>query len=94
MRNTKSQLLYISDVNSPDIHIFEDNKEAQVIRIHTSPLKHMKFFAPFHFMLSIDSTSRIEIWDPETQDFPKNTLKYTSKLDTDLYEFVKCKAAI
>jgi len=38
-------------------------------------------------VITIDITGRMEIWDPQTADFPKNSkkLKYDSKIKTDFY---------
>lgn len=43
--------------------------------------------------MSIDRRGFIELWDPDTFDFPKNErLTFKVKIDTDYFELLKKKA--
>lgn len=39
-------------------------------------------------VLSADAAGMVECWSGSTHSFPK-TMQFESKLDTDLYEFIK-----
>lgn len=94
----KHSQLFISDANSGDIFSIDDTKDEKdkiirAIKIHQSPVRYMKYFSRFGIIITIDTTGRMEVWEPSTQDFPKTNkkLSYRTKLETDFYELVKLK---
>lgn len=57
---------------------------------HTSlPLSlFLQYNCHYDVIVSADSTGMLEYWSGSTYSFPK-AVKFESKLDTDLYEFIK-----
>ncbi|XP_013778129.1 peptidylprolyl isomerase domain and WD repeat-containing protein 1-like [Limulus polyphemus] len=88
--------LAVSEKESTRIHIFDgrgDNTPLHTLeRIHTAPLVLMKYNPVFETVVSVDRNGVLEYWTGPKYDFkfPK-VVKFTSKLDTDLYELAKCK---
>lgn len=57
------------------------------ISVHLNPVKLMKYNAVFDAGVSTDSKGFIEYWRPETGEMP--SVRFQSKLETDLLELVK-----
>lgn len=77
---------------SGDIRIY-DGRESHpepiaTVNIHTQTVQRIAFNEPLNFVASFDSAAMVEFWDIETTDLPK-TVSFDSKLDTDLWEFLK-----
>ncbi|CAD8176494.1 unnamed protein product [Paramecium pentaurelia] len=96
--DVQQQLLLISDGNSGDIYVTESGKILRMVKLHNQPVKQMRYLSNFQFMLTIDTSGRMEVWDPITQDFPKQEyakpefkINYSSKVGTDLYELMQNK---
>lgn len=53
----------------------------------------MRFCSDLDIVVSTDENGLIELWDPETYEFPSDNLKIKFELvsDTDLLELVKNK---
>ena len=67
--------------------------------MHFSPLRTLKFIPAFDIVVSTDDNGVVEIWDPETYDFPESSDRLAHKKlsfdlisDTDfLPEFIRNK---
>ncbi|XP_037295171.1 LOW QUALITY PROTEIN: peptidylprolyl isomerase domain and WD repeat-containing protein 1-like [Manduca sexta] len=89
--------LAISDKNSNKIHIF-DGTQALGTPLHTfetlhqKPVVTMKYNPVFEAAVSVDKAGIVEYWTGPKHEycFPKN-VRFESKLDTDLFDFVKNK---
>ncbi|XP_054278325.1 peptidylprolyl isomerase domain and WD repeat-containing protein 1-like [Macrosteles quadrilineatus] len=88
--------LAIGDTDSSAIHIFDGRGTNEALKIldklHVKPVSIMKYNPVFDVSVSVDSAGILEYWGGVRQDykFPK-CAKFESKLDTDLFEFVKHK---
>lgn len=75
----------------------QDGNEALKIleSVHRSPVSVIRYNSIFDCAISFDSSGMVEYWTGYKSDFqfPKN-LKFESKLDTDLFQFVKDKVKI
>lgn len=80
----------------PVIHIYDgkgQNKEIAVLdKIHNSPIIFMKYNYIYDVIISVDQSGMLEYWSGATGSYlhPQN-VQFDSKLDTDLYDFVKHK---
>ena len=78
------------------IHVYDgkgENEELAVLdSIHQSPIVFMRYNHIYDVVVSGDASGMIEYWSgpDNSYGFPKN-VSFQSKLDTDLYEFVKHK---
>nr|XP_018904781.1 PREDICTED: peptidylprolyl isomerase domain and WD repeat-containing protein 1 [Bemisia tabaci] len=84
--DSESNKIYIYDgrgCNTP-LHVFE--------KLHTKPVNIIKYNPVFEVSLSADKAGVIEYWSGSKGDysFPK-CVNFESKLDTDLFEFVRHK---
>lgn len=93
-------ILFRSDEGSGKIYIYDgrqDGNEALKVldTIHKSPVSIIRYNPIYDCTLSVDTSGMIEYWAGHRQDFifPKN-LKFESKLDTDLFQFVKDKVKV
>lgn len=61
--------------------------------LHYHPIRAMRFCSDLDIVVSTDENGLIELWDPETYEFPSDNLKIKFELvsDTDLLELVKNK---
>ena len=91
-------LLAVSDKNSPDIYIIEalgDKKQEfqKIEKKHFNPVVTMDYIPNFDFVISCDEVGMIEYWRwvDEQCYFPKQSVKFRYKTDTDLYELFKIK---
>lgn len=88
--------LAVADSESPKIYIFDGhgtNVPLHVLEtIHTKPVTIIKYNHRFDVVLSVDEIGMIEYWAGSKKDFQTPTcVNFRSKLDTDLFEFVKNK---
>ncbi|KAL1116132.1 hypothetical protein AAG570_005627 [Ranatra chinensis] len=84
--DSHSGKIYVYDgkgTNTP-LHIFE--------RLHTQPVAIIRYNLILDIAISIDRAGIIEYWTGTRSGYayPKQ-VRFESKLDTDLFEFVKCK---
>lgn len=84
--------------DKPRIHIIKaetaEGTVAKVIKdLHFSPIRQIKFCSNLDLVLSTDDNGFIELWDPETYEFPEDEqkLKFQLVSDTDLLDMVKNK---
>lgn len=88
--------LAISEVDSKKIYIYDARGKQELLhvleKLHTKTVAIMKFNPVHEITVSVDEAGIMEYWTGSKYDysFPKTVL-FESKLDTDLYEFVKCK---
>ncbi|XP_021716416.1 peptidyl-prolyl cis-trans isomerase CYP71-like [Chenopodium quinoa] len=90
--------LAISDRDSPFVHIYDvragNNDPIISKKIHTGPVKVMKYNPVFDAVISADTRGIFEYWDPVTLDFSENGITFKLKTDTNLFEMVKCKTTV
>uniref|UniRef100_A0A1B6DR82 peptidylprolyl isomerase n=1 Tax=Clastoptera arizonana TaxID=38151 RepID=A0A1B6DR82_9HEMI len=88
--------LAVGDLDSNTIYIYDgrgSNEPLHVLqKLHTKPVSIIKYNPVFEASLSVDGAGILEYWSGIKHDFglPK-CVKFESKLDTDLYDFVKNK---
>ncbi len=57
-------------------------------------MRFILFNKTYNCCVSIDKKGFIELWDPNTLDFPKNDkLAFKVKIDTDYFELLKKKTS-
>ena len=58
--------------------------------LHSSPVRLIKFNKLYEVVFSTDQSGVIEVWNPETYDFPTDSnLKFDCLSDTGLFELVE-----
>ncbi|GBP50529.1 Peptidylprolyl isomerase domain and WD repeat-containing protein 1 [Eumeta japonica] len=89
--------LAISERNSNKIHIFDGTQTSSIPlhtfeTLHQNPVVVIKYNPIFETAVSVDKTGIVEYWTGPKHEyrFPKRVL-FESKLDTDLFDFVKNK---
>jgi len=94
------QALAVTDEGSGSIYIFDGRQDGneplkKLDTIHRNPVTTVRYNPVFDVVISADSKGIIEYWTGPKHDyeFPKN-VAFDSKLDTDLFEFVKEKLTI
>eukprot|EP00879_Flechtneria_rotunda_P014073 GHRR01014703.1.p1 GENE.GHRR01014703.1~~GHRR01014703.1.p1 ORF type:complete len:275 (+),score=76.87 GHRR01014703.1:1677-2501(+) len=90
--------LAVSDLNSPAVYIYDvstgsEEPIATLTTLHTSPVVVMKFNAAVDTVISSDTKGFIEYWSSDDYKHPSGAVKFTMKLDTDLYVLAKAKTA-
>jgi len=74
-----------------------ETQEGQVLKIlkdlHFASIRTLKFLPGLDLVVSSDDSGMIEVWDPETYEFPTDhkSLKYELLTDTDLLDLGKAK---
>lgn len=88
--------LAVSDADSNKVYIYDGQGTTNHLhvfeKLHTRPVVIIKYNPVFEVALSVDQAGILEYWTgPKTEyKFPRCVL-FESKLDTDLFEFAKCK---
>ncbi|XP_038211640.1 peptidylprolyl isomerase domain and WD repeat-containing protein 1 [Zerene cesonia] len=88
--------LAISEKNSNKIHIFDGTQTTSTplhtFSLHQKDVVTIKYNPVFETAVSVDKAGIVEYWTgPKHEyEFPKN-VRFTSKLDTDLFDFLKNK---
>ncbi len=88
----------VSDADSPTINVYDargDNTPLKTLpRLHTKPVKVMKYNMGYEFVISGDAAGVFEYWSGVMEDcaFPAKRVEFSSKLDTDLFDLVKAHA--
>ncbi|XP_023222457.1 peptidylprolyl isomerase domain and WD repeat-containing protein 1-like [Centruroides sculpturatus] len=88
--------LAVGEVDSGSVYVFDGRGDATPLhvieKLHSAPVVLMKYNAAQEVAVSVDRKGIVEYWTGPKYDyrFPKN-VSFESKLDTDLYEFVKHK---
>lgn len=61
--------------------------------LHFASIRTLKFLSELDLVVSSDDSGMIEVWDPETYEFPSDhkRLQYELLTDTDLLEMAKAK---
>lgn len=93
--------LAISDLNSPAVYFYDvasgsESPIATLEKLHTAPVKVMRFNAPANTVISSDAKGFIEYWSPDDYKPPPSSgpggvVKFTMKLDTDLFALARAK---
>ncbi|ESO86723.1 hypothetical protein LOTGIDRAFT_220515 [Lottia gigantea] len=89
--------LAVSEDKSNNIYVYDgtgSNTPLHTVdKLHYKPVTHIKYNGIFECVVSIDTGGMVEVWTGPKYDykFPK-TLQWEYKTDTDLYDFMKCKA--
>ncbi|CAG4947959.1 unnamed protein product [Colias eurytheme] len=88
--------LAISEKNSNKIHIFDGTQTTSTplhtFSLHQKEVATIKYNPVFETAVSVDKAGIVEYWTGPKHEyqFPKN-VRFTSKLDTDLFDFLKNK---
>uniref|UniRef100_A0A061RJB2 peptidylprolyl isomerase n=1 Tax=Tetraselmis sp. GSL018 TaxID=582737 RepID=A0A061RJB2_9CHLO len=96
-RRGESRLkLAISEAESSRIHVYDASTGssepiAAVAGSHSSPVIAMKFNEAYGCVITTDSKGMIDYWDAASFEFPKDTVHFEYKLDTDMYALAKAK---
>eukprot|EP00878_Enallax_costatus_P002186 GHUV01002357.1.p1 GENE.GHUV01002357.1~~GHUV01002357.1.p1 ORF type:complete len:625 (+),score=138.92 GHUV01002357.1:201-2075(+) len=90
--------LAISDLNSPAIHIYDvasgsEEPIATLESLHSSPVVVMAYNAAANTVISSDQKGFIEYWSSDDYKHPTAAVKFSMKLDTDLFALAKAKTA-
>ena len=92
-------LLAVSDKNSPKIYIIEalgDKKQEfnTIENKHMNSVVILEYLPNFDFVISCDEIGMIEYWQWKDNEcyFPKESVKFRYKTDTNLYDLYKEKA--
>lgn len=90
--------LAISDCDSPFVHIYDvragSNEPIISKKIHSLPVKVMKYNPVYDTVISADTRGIFEYWDPATLEFSESGISFRLKTDTNLFEMVKCKTTV
>lgn len=87
----------VSDADTGKIYVYDgkgDEKPLHALEsLHKAPLSALRYNAKMETVVSVDKKGILEYWTGQRADFkfPK-CVRFESKLDTDLYEFVKAKS--
>ncbi|XP_064088885.1 peptidylprolyl isomerase domain and WD repeat-containing protein 1-like isoform X3 [Macrobrachium nipponense] len=86
----------VSDAESPKIFIFDGHGTNEPLHVldslHTKPVTIIKYNVAYDVIISVDEIGMIEYWSGTKNDYQTATcVNFESKLDTDLFEFVKNK---
>ena len=84
----------VADANGPLVRIYGtggSNVPLHTIELHSYTVTSIVRNPRFDVVLSTDEKGMIEFWSAKDYKYPK-ILKFKSKIETDLYDFVKCKA--
>ncbi|XP_067011053.1 peptidylprolyl isomerase domain and WD repeat-containing protein 1 [Anabrus simplex] len=88
--------LAVSDAAANKIYVYDGQGSNVPLhvheKLHTKPVVTIKFNPVYEVVISVDKAGMLEYWTGPKLDyaFPK-CVSFESKLDTDLYEFAKCK---
>lgn len=95
------QAIAVTDSETPKIFIFDSVSRSSPIKIfdnlHMSPVTAIRYNPVFSTTVSIDSKGFVEHWSSPKYEFKfpdKNRINFDSKLNTDLFEFVKNKLIV
>ncbi|XP_041356823.1 peptidylprolyl isomerase domain and WD repeat-containing protein 1-like isoform X2 [Gigantopelta aegis] len=88
--------LAVSEKESNAIHVYDGKGNATPLhtleKLHHKPVTMIKYNPVFEVAVSVDSGGMIEYWTGPNTDYQFPTrVQWSYKMDTDLYEFVKCK---
>jgi peptidylprolyl isomerase domain and WD repeat-containing protein 1 len=61
------------------------------VAFHRHPIKFIKMNWKYNFCISIDERSFIEVWNPNTFDFP-TYLSYKCKIETDFLQLLQASS--
>lgn len=93
--------LAVCDAESGIVHVYDgrgDGSPLHVLtRLHTRPITALGYNAVYGVTVSADEDNIVEYWADAVEDFSFPTkcgLRFTSKLDTDLFEFARKKVRV
>jgi len=87
----------IAETDTNNIHVFDGKGESKALKVisdvHFKPVTLMEYCATHNIVISTDEGGMVEYWSGSRNEykFPKS-VKFESKVETDLYEFAKKKA--
>ena len=90
----------ISQADGCAIRVYDGKGSADVLhekrKLHSASVVVMRYNAVFATVISIDANGVLEYWSSGRSDFafPQDRVLFESKLDTDLFEFVKSKTLV
>ncbi|KJE96934.1 cyclophilin [Capsaspora owczarzaki ATCC 30864] len=86
--------------SSPAIRIYDargDGKPLKTVSMHVKPVVAMALNVKFDTVISVDTAGLVEYWraaDNSDHTFPSDRVHFSSKLDTDLFDFVRAKTVV
>ncbi|XP_078447411.1 cyclophilin71 [Wolffia australiana] len=90
--------LAVSERDSPLVHVYDarsgSNEPIISKKIHLCPIKHMKYNQGYDAVISVDAKGVLEYWSPSTLSFPEDGVRFSLKVDTNLFEIAKCKTTV
>ena len=90
----------ITQADSSTIRVYDGKGSSEVLhekdKLHSVSIIVMRYNHIFSTVISIDEKGLLEYWSSARHDyqFPQDRLMFDSKLDTDLFEFVKEKTHV
>uniref|UniRef100_H2YC10 peptidylprolyl isomerase n=1 Tax=Ciona savignyi TaxID=51511 RepID=H2YC10_CIOSA len=93
---SRIQAVAVSEQGKGEIFIYDGRGGGEVIhtlKIHSAEVTAIRYNPKFRAAISGDAQGMLEYWGGQENDFkfPKSTLKFEFKTDTDLYELAKLK---
>eukprot|EP00967_Tisochrysis_lutea_P071078 scaffold94144_cov28-Tisochrysis_lutea.AAC.1 len=90
-------LLAVADADSADVRLLDaaagEAKPLHVARVHSAPVRCLKFWPAHGAVVSADSRGLIEYWSVEPPFGLPKSAAFQYKTDTDLYALAKARAA-
>uniref|UniRef100_H2YC15 peptidylprolyl isomerase n=1 Tax=Ciona savignyi TaxID=51511 RepID=H2YC15_CIOSA len=91
---SRIQAVAVSEQGKGEIFIYDGRGGGEVIhtlKIHSAEVTAIRYNPKFRAAISGDAQGMLEYWGENDFKFPKSTLKFEFKTDTDLYELAKLK---
>lgn len=98
--NDAISVLAVSDAETSNVSIFDAQGGGRPLhvfeKLHSKPVTAIKFNVRHQVVVSVDKAGMLEYWTGPKSDykFPSKVISFSSKMDTDLYEFAKNKTIV
>ena len=91
--NTMNKICAVSEKEKGNIYIVDIKKNniLKKVEIHHFQITNMKINWIYDIIISTDNNGMIEYWSNETFDLPEKYIKFTLKVETDLYNLSEGK---
>ena len=87
--------LVVCHAKAPSMCVYDPTdglgKCLTTVELHSAPVKVIKFNHHFHTVVSASADGMLEYWSSDTYQFESKAVRFSTKLDTHLYEFAKNK---
>ncbi|KAK7099694.1 peptidylprolyl isomerase domain and WD repeat-containing protein 1-like isoform X2 [Littorina saxatilis] len=90
--------LAVAEKDTTTIRVYDGRGSEDVVKtldkLHFTPITMITYNPVYNVAVSVDTSHMVEYWSGPRHDyqFPKN-IQWEYKTDTDLFDFLKCKAA-